>query len=102
MELRKYGFQRKANDGDVVAKTKDKEYDKPNDFGKLYDACKEAKLDCQLHMYGTGKKAGLQIEVYKFGKEEPAVDKEQVKPKEKPETAAKRMMKRMQEEGRFG
>jgi len=83
-----------------VAKTKDS-YDKPNDFGKLYDACKEASLDCQLHMYGTGKKAGLQIEVYKADNEQ-AVDKEQVKPKEKPETAAKRMMKRMLDEGKFG
>ena len=99
MGLWKYGLQRKANDGDVMPKT----YDKPNDFGKLYEACKEAKLDCQLFMYGSGKKAGLQIEVYKQDdKDGSPVDKEQVKPNEKPETAAKRMMARMKKDGKFG
>lgn len=72
----------------------------PNDFGKLYDACLEAKLDCQLHRYGTGKKAGLQIEIY--NEKETCVAKEQVSTKEKPEAAAKRLLKQMKDAGTLG
>jgi len=72
--------------------------EKPNDFGKLYDACTEAKLQCELHVYGSGKKAGLQIEIYSG---ENCVETEQVAD-EKPEAAAKRLHKRMADSGKLG
>lgn len=72
--------------------------EKPNDFGKLFDACKQAKLDCQLHVYGSGKKAGLQIEIYTG---EDCVETEQVGGDEKPEAAAKRMHSRMKKAGKL-
>lgn len=71
--------------------------DKPNDFGKLFEACMKAELDCQLHIYGTGKKAGLQIELYEGDN---CVETEQVGD-EKPEAAAKRMHARMKKAGKL-
>ena len=71
--------------------------DKPNDFGKLYDACTEAKFDCQLHVYGSGRKAGLQIEIFSG---DDCVETEQVGD-EKPENAAKRLHARMKKAGQI-
>jgi hypothetical protein len=71
--------------------------EKPNDFGKLYDACTAADLECQLHVYGSGKKAGLQIEIYK---DDDCIETEQVGDK-KPEAAAKILHARMKKAGQI-
>lgn len=72
---------------------------KPNDFGKLYDACEEADLKCELHMYGSGKNSELRIEIYKADKK---IEEEAVKRAEKPEAKAKILHKRMTTDGKFG
>ncbi len=72
--------------------------EKPNDFGKLYDACQKADMDCQLHVYGSGKKAGLQIEIYA---KDSCVETEQVDKDEKPEAAAKRLHATMKKAGKI-
>lgn len=72
---------------------------KPNDFAKLYEACKEADLACELHLYGSGKKAEMRIEIFEGEKK---IEDEAVKRVEKPEAKAKILHKRMKDNGKFG
>lgn len=72
---------------------------KPNDFALLWEACEEAKLSCELHKYGTGKKSELRIEIFK---EDKKIEDEAVKRTDKPEAKAKILHKRMMDSGKLG